>query len=143
MASLVTRWAKVSRKSLPLCALRAQSDDFDGSQRDRAEEATGQQRSFLKVVPLGGEGLSTRLGAGLVAQEPLRPTFELGSVPAHVIGELLVSDEAVSPEIGNVDFQGVCSGFGEIGDVDSEGRLPKGCDGFAIEADSAEFAYVA
>ncbi len=79
----------------------------------------------------------------MVVEEPLRPVAKLASFPTHIVGELLVTDETICPEVGDVDFEFIRAGFGKIGDVDSERGFPERGDGFAVEPNSAQFADVA
>ena len=100
MAQLGTRWVRGSKPQLVTeypASLSRKGNHFDGSEGYGAEETAGEKGRFFEVVPPGGERFSPLLGARLVLEEPFRPVFELGAVPAHVVGELLVADEAIGP----------------------------------------------
>jgi hypothetical protein len=71
----------------------------------------------------GGEGDPARR-AGLSIQHPLRPFFEREIVcPLAVFRQLLVTNQPVRPEVGDMDFEFVFAGLGGAGDLGAEGRL--------------------
>jgi hypothetical protein len=64
---------------------------------------------FPKAPTAEGEAAG---GAGFSVEKPLGPGSDGAvGVAAAVFGELLVADEAVDPEIDDVDFQGVVAGL--------------------------------
>ena len=54
-----------------------------------------------------------------------------------------VADEAVDPEVGDADFDGVVARVKCGADVDAEGCLPDNPEGFAVDGDFGEVADVA
>ena len=54
-------------------------------------------------------------------------------------GGLGVADEAVGPEVGDVDFDGVVAGVKEGVGAEGPGLLPEGLSGFAVDADGGYF----
>lgn len=83
---------------------------------DGTEEAGGHERGFL------------RKGA------------DIGAGDALVRGEGGIAYDAVGPEVGDGDLEGVGAGCEVVGDIGLEGWCPEGLDFLAVEFDGGEFA---
>lgn len=105
---------------------------LDGLQSDGADEAGFLQGiGFFPKAPTA-EGESAG-GAGFSVEKPLGPGSDGAvGVAVAVFGELLVADEAVDPEIDDVDFQGVVAGLCGGRDVEPIWGFPENAKIFAV-----------
>ena len=82
----------------------------DEAQDDRAEQARGERRVVLRPVLPRGEG-SPACGAGLPVEHEPRPAVEmalherLAGLESGVLGQEVVADETVGPEVGDPDLE--------------------------------------
>ena len=91
-----------------------------------------QRRVLVPVLP-GSKRQAFFHGPRLAFLHPLRPLLEMDAVPLAIVGELLVADEAIRPEVRDFNLQFVVARLGGLGDVDSERGLPQDAQVLAVQ----------
>src|ERR1035437_1666913 len=117
----------------------------DGDDADGAKQPRWDQRVVLGPVLPGGERHVSR-GAGFISQNPFRPACKDGAVryrqwiagslrrdPFAVGRQHVVADQAIGPQVDNVYSQLVRTGTQNLGDADTERRLPQNAEVVTIE----------
>ena len=114
---------------------RARFRDIDTYRTEQAGIEQG--RIFAPMFP-SCEGDATGR-AGFAFEQPLGPFREmrvqLGTVPFAVRRKLLVANQAIWPKIDDFYFEVVFAGFGSVGDVGLEWRLPKNATVSTVQFD--------
>jgi hypothetical protein len=83
----------------------------------------------------GGEGDAPGRGARLALGEPVGPAGEEGSRPLAIVREGCVADEAVDPEVGDINLKGVRTGAQGLADFEAERAVPENSEILLVEAD--------
>ena len=100
-----------------------------------------ERRTSVPVLPCG-EGDALR-GPLLALQEPFGPSPQRATgVPLAIVRELLIADETVQPEVGDLELQLVLARRRRVGDVNPERVLPEYAEIHAVEPYPCHLAHV-
>ena len=113
--------------------LPRERDSLRWNEPHGTEEARFQERVALLPKTPSGKGLPAR-GARFALPEPVGPTLERAvRISQAVLGQLLVADHPVRPEVGHANLQAVLARGNGISHVEQEGRLPEEAEILAVD----------
>jgi hypothetical protein len=123
-----------------------------GVQADWAEQAGVNERRVFGEVVSGGETKSAFRGAGFLFHKPIREPLQIPALIGEVVpGQplairrlLLVANEPVGPDIGDLDFEFVAGGFQKaLRNFHAPWRGPDHPEVAAVEANPGDVIYSA